>query len=60
MVSSAFSEDGIIEGIDNDVITLVVDNNSENIDFNNIFFAKLILTDELIKFCSQEVEAINK
>ena len=51
---------GIIEGIDNDVITLVVDNNSENIDFNNIFFAKLVLTDELIKFCSQEVEAINK
>jgi len=49
---------GIIEGIDNDVITLVVDNNYENININNVLFAKLILTDELIKFCSQEIEAI--
>ena len=49
---------GIIERIDNDVITLVVDNNYENININNVLFAKLILTDELIKFCSQETEAI--
>ncbi|MGB1361425.1 MAG: ribosome maturation factor RimP [Alphaproteobacteria bacterium] len=50
---------GIIKGFKDAVITMEVDNEDEQIDFNNIQFAKLILSDELMEFCKKEVEAIN-
>ena len=50
---------GEIVGIEGDLISLTVDNANEEIDINNVLFAKLILTDGLIKFCQKEIEAIN-